>query len=108
MSADMGRDEASRSTPLPGRGHQATSFQRTWKFICICLLLSVHEKIDSEVFMPFLYSRVRCCPPSLPVEYVLVAAEATAAGGCGILYPPGSANWTHSRHCSNLNYVRDT
>lgn len=77
------------------------------RFIGICLLLSVHEKIDSEVFVPYLYTRVACCPPALPSQYLNMSDGDADLGCAAPPRPPEDEQWSHSSHCVSFSFVRD-
>jgi hypothetical protein len=77
----------------------------------------VHSEVDALLFMPFMYSRIQCCPPIPAPEYdvdhpgTLAAyglVNVTRARACELpALAPSSALWSHSARCPSLNYVRD-
>ena len=65
----------------------------TWRLVLGSFLLHVHSEVDALLFMPFIYSRVHCCPetpePSASLPLPLTPAHRHALPeACGRA-PPG-------------------
>lgn len=88
----------------------------TWRICAASFLLHVHSEVDALLFMPFLYSRVQCCPPALPEGYSVTYPRTLAYGvnttrldACELPRLDATAEmWSHSQHCPSLPYVRDS
>jgi MFS family permease len=99
---------------------------KTWLFLAITTMLNVHNTIDGEAFMPYLYTRVHCCQDSavgtlgrqLDSAYdvqALVAGNLSTGAGEKIYYPacsvpdldPDDPAWSHSPRCNNPAWVRN-
>ena len=71
----------------------------------------------AEVFMPYLYTRVRCCdavgatldPKYDEITFDANGSVAEAVYGCDIaVHDVESPEWSHSPTCVNFAYVRNT
>ena len=99
---------------------------KTWLFLAITTMLNVHNTIDGEAFMPYLYTRVHCCQDSaegtvgrqLDSAYdvqAVVAGNMSTGAGEKINYPacsvperdPDDLAWSHSPRCNNPAWVRN-
>ena len=98
---------------------------KTWLFLAITTMLNVHNTIDGEAFMPYLYTRVHCCWDSaegtlgrqLDSAYDVQAAPGNVSTGAGekVNYPacsvpdrdPDDPAWSHSPRCNNPAWVRN-
>jgi hypothetical protein len=57
--------------------------------------------------VPYLYTRVACCPPALPPQYLNASGGDAALGCAAPRRPSDDERWSHSSHCVSFSYVRD-
>ena len=89
----------------------------TWKLVVGSFLLHVHSEVDALLFMPFLYSRVHCCPeiPEPAARYAVDYPETLDYGlnvshleACELpAMDVEDPAWSHSAHCGSFAYVRN-
>lgn len=77
LDADKGDDPPAEERTTGGT--VGSLVKAVWRLCTVLLLLSLVGLVDGDIWMPFLYSRVRCCDSNstmLPASYDIVDPKA--------------------------------